>query len=216
MQRLHAVIAVDRAGLVGEDGETHHGVFDVGFLRQAPNMTILCPASGKELKDMMRWAVLKHDGPVAIRYPRGSDRAFSDSAWDADAPVVTHRCGKDCALITYGTLVNNAIEAAQILEKSGINVSVIRLTRIHPIPVAELSAALTDVKHAVIIEETCNGSGIYEAVAWSLRNDKARFDVSHIDLGDKFVPQGGVDALYRLCGLDPASVAEHIQEVLNS
>ena len=93
MQKLHVVFAVDRAGLVGEDGETHHGVFDVGYLRHAPGMTVLCPASCVELTQMMTWAVNDCTGPVAVRYPRGGDGRFTESNWDPNASVVCHRHG---------------------------------------------------------------------------------------------------------------------------
>ena len=100
MLKLHVVLAIDRAGLVGEDGETHHGVFDSGFLRHAPGMTVLAPASCSELAEMLRWAVQCCDGPVAVRYPRGGDGAYTGSAWDSDSGVACHRTGKDGAILT--------------------------------------------------------------------------------------------------------------------
>ena len=211
LQKLHVVFAVDRAGLVGDDGETHHGVFDVGFLRQAPGMTVLCPASIAELRDMLHWAVMEHNGPVAIRYPRGSDGDYTASVWDASNALVCHRHGKDCALITYGTLVNNAIEAAQILAQKGIDISVVRLTRLESLPVSALEAALSGCKCAVVVEETCAGSGIYETVAANL----PQIPVSGIDLGKRFVTHGNVSLLQKQCGLDGQSIAAHIQEVLS-
>ena len=214
MQKLHVVMAVDRAGLVGEDGETHHGVFDVGFLRQAPNMTILCPASLSELSDMLRWAVREHDGPVAVRYPRGGNGKFTDNQWCVSNPVVTHREGKDCAIIAYSKLINNALDAADILAQSGVDAAVLRLTRIHPLPVDALASALADHRCAVIIEECCDGSGIYTSVAWELRDRIPGCKFVHLDLGSKFTTHGSMDVLYRQCGLDADSIAKYLQEVL--
>ena len=214
MLKLHVVLAVDRAGLVGEDGETHHGVFDVGFLRQAPGMQILCPGSTTELQEMLRWAVLEQDGPVAVRYPRGGDGEYKDSSWDAVSPVVTHRHGSDCVIITYGTLVNNAVRAADILHQRGIEAGVVRLTQIKPLPVDCLISAFAGSKHIVIVEETCQGSGIYEDIAWQLCKQLPECNFTHIDLGNQYVTHGSMDALYRLHGLDPDSIANHIQEVL--
>ncbi|MBQ8797503.1 MAG: 1-deoxy-D-xylulose-5-phosphate synthase [Oscillospiraceae bacterium] len=214
MLNLHVVLAVDRAGLVGEDGETHHGVFDVGFLRQAPGLQILCPGSAAELQDMLRWAVLEQDGPVAVRYPRGGDGEYTISSWSPAVPVVTHRQGKDCAIVTYGTLVNNALNAAAILNQQGIDTSVIRLTQIKPLPIDDLVSALAGMKHIVIVEEICEGSGIYDAVAWQLRERLPECAFTHIDLGDQYVTHGSMDALYRQHGLDSDSIASHIQEVL--
>ena len=214
MLGLHTVLAVDRAGLVGEDGETHHGVFDVGFLRQAPGMTILCPASLAELKDMMHWAVMEHNGPVAVRYPRGGNRGYTDSAWDPSAAVLSYRHGKDCAIITYGTLIGNALEACDILRSCGVDATVIRITRINPLPISALEAALTEFKHAVIVEETCEGSGIYESLAWQMREHTPDCAFTHIDLGSQYATHGSIDILYRHYGLDAASIAKHVQEVL--
>lgn len=207
---LHVVFAVDRAGLVGEDGETHHGVFDLGFLRQIPGMTVLCPASVAELKEMMRWAVLECDGPVAVRYPRGGDGGYKESAWAIDSSVVSHRTGKDCAIVTYGTMVNNALEAADILRERGIDASVIRLTKLQHAMDFLQEELFSGCKHVVVLEETCAGSGIYESVA-----QKLRFcNVSSIDLGHKYATHGSVSKLYKHYGLDGVSVADYLEEVL--
>ena len=213
--KLHVILAVDRAGLVGEDGETHHGVFDVGFLRQAPGLTVLCPGSRKELQEMLRWSVYEQNGPVAIRYPRGGDGKYGDCAWDNRTGVVSHRHGKDCAIITYGTMVNNAIAAADILAEQGIDAAVIRLTRLKPLPVCELEAALAGCKCALVVEETCTGSGIREELAWQLRDLVPECEFASIDLGSSYVPHGSVDQLYKKYGLDADSIAQKAQEVLS-
>ena len=214
MLGLHVVLAVDRAGLVGEDGETHHGVFDVGFLRQAPGMTVICPASIAELRDMMRWAVLKHDGPVAVRYPRGDDRQYTDSAWDPALPVVSHRTGGNCAIITYGVLVNNALDACEILLKNNIHADVVRLTQIQPLQTDALVDVLRNCRHAVIIEEVCDGGALCQELAWALREELPECKFTQINLGKRYVPHGSVEQLYQHCGLDAESIAAHVQEVL--
>ena len=211
MQRLHVVLAVDRAGLVGEDGETHHGIFDIGFLRQAPGMRILCPASTSELQIMLQWATLRYDGPVAIRYPRGGDGAYTDAAWSPDKPVICHTRGNSCAIVTYGKMVNNALMAAGILESTGVSVSVIRLGEINPIPFEQLFSALGEATHVVVIEEVCNGSGIFQDIACKLPKNMKAFK---IDLGDWYPTHGSVADLYKQYGLDAESVAKYIQEVL--
>jgi 1-deoxy-D-xylulose-5-phosphate synthase len=214
MQNLHVVLAVDRAGLVGEDGETHHGVFDVGFLRQAPNMTVLCPASCAELADMLRWAVNECSGPVAIRYPRGTDGHFTHAQWSADDMVIEHCVGSDCAIVTYGTLVNNAIDASDILNKLGISAKVIRLSCIDPLPADSLCAVLTGCRYVLIIEETCDDCGIYGSVSWKLQRKMPGCIFDHIDLRDQFPTHGSMEKLYEHYGLDAESIAKHIQEVL--
>ncbi len=220
MLGLHVVFAIDRAGLVGEDGETHHGVFDLGFLRQIPGMKILCPASLKELKCMLEWAVLHQSGPVAIRYPRGGDRDYVDSTWsdvsmENDSGVVTcHRKGKDVTLITYGTMLRNVTDAAEILSQRGIEATVIRLLTAAPLPVRQIMQNMSENHVAIIVEETCSGSGIKDALAYRLKTICPDCCVDGIDLGSHFVTHGSVDDLYNHHGLNGESIAESVREVL--
>ena len=215
MLHLHAVIAVDRAGLVGEDGETHHGIFDVGFLRQAPGMTVLCPVSTAELEDMLEWSVKEFDGPVALRYPRGGNRSYEQSDWNTDQRVVCHRQGQDVTLITYGTLLENVMQAAELLHDQHVEATVLRLTAVAPLPVKQIVNLLSENHHVVVVEETCTGSGIREALAWELHHAVSDIRVDGIDLGHRFIPHGEMNTLYTAYGLDAESVANYVQEVLN-
>ncbi len=212
MLHLHTVLAIDRAGLVGEDGETHHGVFDVGFLRQIPGMTVLCPASLAEQKTMLTWAVESCDGPVAVRYPRGGNRGYEASDWDPADPVKCHKQGREVALVTYGVLLKNVLEAADILDDSGINASVFRLLQVDPLPVDALAAQLDGVRTLVIAEEAGTGSGIKEALAWELRKLRPDIRVLGLDLGRRYITHGALDALYTHYGLDGRSIAEFVKE----
>jgi len=217
MLKLHTVLAVDRAGLVGEDGETHHGIFDVGFLRQVPGMRILCPVSLAELRDMLRWAVKEHNGPVAIRYPRGGDRSYCSSDWnDPSTTVKCHRSGQDVTIVTYGTLLQNAMEAAELLSQQGIEATVLRLLELSDLAVDAIIENIAEHKRVVIMEEVCSGSGIREALAWELQHVLPECRVDGIDLGHNFVTHGDVASLYRHYGLDPQSVCSYIQGVLRN
>ena len=109
MLQLHVVFAIDRAGLVGDDGPTHHGVFDVGYLRQVPGLKILAPASMGEQEQMLTWAIEKNQGPAAVRYPRGTEGKYKDALWNGETRVVSHRAGSDITLITYGTMINSVL-----------------------------------------------------------------------------------------------------------
>ncbi len=209
--KLHVVLAVDRAGLVGEDGETHHGVFDVGFLRQAPGMTILAPASTRELSQMLRWAVKDCQGPVAIRYPRGGDGIFTDTFWRSNCGAVSHRQGSDCTVVTYGTLVNQALEAARLLDGQGISVAVVRLTQLSPLPDAALLEQIS-TNYVLVMEEACVNSGLFDAISYTLREKNCCID--RVDLGHGFVPHGSIAALYQKHGLDARSIADRIKEGL--
>ena len=215
MLNLHAVFAIDRAGLVGEDGETHHGIYDVGFLRQNPGMTVLCPASVAEQKDMFTWAVEKCQGPVAVRYPRGGDGAYQDSAWcDMERKIAVHRQGDDVTLITYGTMINNVLEAADLLETQGIHTTVLRLLSVAPLDAAEIVSQMSEHHHVVVVEESASGSGVHQELAWQIRHLLPDAKVDGLDLGNRFVTHGELKTLYKYYGLDGQSIADFTREVL--
>ena len=215
MLKLHAVLAVDRAGLVGEDGETHHGIYDVGFLRQNPGMMVLCPASIAEQKQMLAWAVEQHDGPVAVRYPRGGNGAYQDSAWtDLKKTVAVHRSGDDVTLITYGTMINNVLEAADLLEEQGIHPTVLRLQAVAPLNADEVVSRISSHHHVVIVEESASGSGVHQELAWQIQHILPDARVDGLDLGNRFVTHGELKTLYNYYGLDGQSIADFTREVL--
>ena len=220
MLKLHAVLAVDRAGLVGEDGETHHGLYDVGFLRQMPGMTILCPVSLAEQRAMLGWAVKECQGPVALRYPRGGNRGYDASDWvigcraDRSGLLKCHRQGADVTLITYGTILENVLEAARLLEEQGIHATVLRLLTVAPLPVKDIVEQISAHHHAVIVEEVCADSGIRQELAWQLRHEIPDCKIDGIDLGSHFVTHGDVKSLYKHYGLDGQSIANYTREVL--
>lgn len=213
---LHVVFAIDRAGLVGDDGPTHHGVFDIGFLKQMPGMRILNPASLAEQGDMLRWAVRDYDGPVAIRYPRGTEGSYKESGWHGleGSLVQCHREGTEVALITYGSTLDNVLAAAEQLKEQGIEASVLRLLSVWPLPAEELAARLEKIPQAVVIEETASGSGIRESLGWTLEEILPGCRIHGIDLGGDFVPHGSLKELYRRCGLDSDSIAAYVRKVL--
>ena len=221
MLGLHVVFAVDRAGLVGEDGETHHGVFDVGFLRQAPGMTLLCPGSKAELKQMLAWAICDCDGPVAIRYPRGGDTGYTESAWEIpeeclhEGALACHRTGGDATLITYGTLLNNVMDAAAILSQQGIEVTVLRILSAQPLPVAGILKNLPDKRCVFVVEEASDQCGIRQDISWELSHSDQNIRVYGMDLGRRFVTHGNKNMLYENCGLDAMSIALYVREVLS-
>ena len=221
MLHLHVILAVDRAGLVGDDGATHHGVFDVGFLRQVPGMLILAPASFAEQRDMLRWAAQCYDGPVAIRYPRGGEGSWRDSAWNPGPHVETegalccHRRGTDVTLITYGSMLDNVLEAAELLAKQGVEATVLRLLTLSALPARQIAALLPENRRIVVAEEVCTGSGIREALSWELKESCPDCRVYGVDLGAAFVTHGSKKELYAHYGLDGESIAKFTREVLS-
>lgn len=217
MLHLPVIFAIDRAGLVGEDGETHHGIYDVGFLRHAPGMQILAPASLMETEDMLKWAVNYGNGPIAIRYPRGGNGEYTQSGWvSADEKVVRHIAGNDLTIITYGTFVNNALKTAQILSERGVNATVLRLMCINPIDADEIIRKMPASKNVFIMEEIAGNCGIHEHLSCLLWNKNPALRIKGFDLGNRYIPHGSVDKLYEMCGLSPEKIANTILEVLQN
>lgn len=214
---LHVVFAVDRAGLVGEDGATHHGTFDVGFLRQIPGMTVLCPANFAELRSMMRWAVSECTGPVAVRYPRGF-RAYGDDSFRADArDVIRVINGQEATLITYGSIVDETAMACRMLKGNGLSgdcdVGLLRLLSPTHFSWEQLAREVRG-DHVFVVEEVSSASGISGEIALCLRQQGLRCQVHAIDLGMGFVPHGDMRSLYTMTGLDNGCIAKYVREVL--
>ena len=213
MLNLPVILAIDRAGLVGEDGETHHGIYDVGFLRHAPGMRILCPSSLLETEQMLRWAVKDRKGPIAIRYPRGGNGAYTDSGWNGgESPVCVHREGKDLTIITYGTLINNAMAAAQILSGHGIEATVIRLMCINPLSADDIICKLPKSRTVFVAEEIAGNCGIREHISCLLKSANNAYEVSGVDLGNRYIQHGAVDKLYEHYGLSAEKLAQAVME----
>ena len=222
MLHLHVVLAIDRAGLVGDDGPTHHGVFDVGFLRMAPGMLILAPVNFAEQRDMLCWAVESYDGPVAVRYPRGTEGSYRESGWqgffglEKRGVVRCHRKGTDVTLLTYGSMLENVLEAAELLEKKGLSVCVLRLLTLSVFPVEQILREMAPGRPLIVAEETAAGSGIREALASQLREVDAACRVTGLDLGKDYVPGGSMKERYHFCGWDGGAIAAFAEEVLRS
>ena len=140
LQGLHVVFGIDRAGIVGSDGETHHGIFDLDYLSAVPGMTVLCPSNYAELRDMLEDALFRINGPVALRYPRGGEGEYKLSPRAAEHIV---RPGKDLTMVAYGTMINEALSAAELLSASGISAEVIKLGSAAP---ADFSLTLESLK----------------------------------------------------------------------
>ena len=211
LQRLHVVLAVDRAGLVGADGETHHGSFDALYLSQIPGFTVLCPASFAELRRMLRQALFQTEGPVAVRYPRGGEGAYR--ADSGEAAAVRLRDGADGTILAYGVLVNQALEAAELLERRGVRVGVVKLSRIAPLSYDDLAPALAGCKTLLVVED-CFGAGCVgqRAAAILAQGGQAPGRLILRNLGDTFAPAGTVPQLERRFGLDAEGIVRAFEE----
>ena len=213
LDNLHVVLGVDRAGLVGADGETHHGCFDVMYLSQIPHMTVYCPASHAELRTMLRRAVFHTEGPVAVRYPRGGEGTYTACCGEEDFSVLCE--GEDAVIVSYGVLINEAIKAAELLNARGIRVRVVKVNRIAPLDSHSVCAALGDGVPILVLED-CLGVGCVgqRLTAILTQNGCAPRKMILKNLGTNVAPHGSVAQLYEELELDAASVAYTLEEAL--
>ncbi len=211
---LHVVFGVDRAGLVGADGETHHGCFDPIYLSLIPGMTVLCPASFSEMRSMLRYAVEDATGPVAVRYPRGGEGDYQGCCGKEAATVL--RQGKDCTIVSYGVLINEALAAAEMLSQKGISVRVVKLNRIAPLQIEDMQEALDSTEQLLVLEDCVQSGCVGERLTALMV--QSGIGPKHLVLkncGDRFIPQGSVAQLNHALGLDAAGVACAVEEMLH-
>ncbi|MBR6259030.1 MAG: 1-deoxy-D-xylulose-5-phosphate synthase, partial [Oscillospiraceae bacterium] len=162
----HVIFAVDRAGLVGADGETHHGVFDVSYLLSVPGMSVLSPASFEELRDMLAFAADKLTGPVAVRYPRGGEGKYKGGGV---APSKVLRTGEDVTIITYGIQINDALSAADALAGQNIDAEVIKLDFLAPLDMKTIAVSAEKTGRVLVFEETAGGTGVGARIIAALK-----------------------------------------------
>ncbi len=212
IQGLHVVFGVDRAGLSGEDGETHHGVFDTAYLSSVPGMKIYCPASFAELRAMLRYAVEKVRGPVAVRYPKGGEGTFQGLCGIEGASVV--RPGTDVTIAAYGTMINEALAAAELLENKGVSAQVVKLNSISPLDVDAVAACAQKTGRLVVAEECVDAGCVGRRLAAELAlRGGPGIRLALVNLGNRFVQHGTVAELRQLCGIDGASICRRAMEV---
>ena len=210
LQRLHTVFAVDRAGLVGRDGETHQGSFDLSYLSAVPGMTIYAPASFAELESMLSLALYSCDGPAAVRYPRGGEGVYRGCSCE-DESVLSE--GADITIVSYGIMINEAIKAAEILRNEGIGAEVIKLGRLRPNDFSAVRASVEKTHHLIVTEDVCDFGSIGEQILSAL-SGKTSFSQRLLNLGDGIVPHGSVEELRRACGVDSEAVAQSARELM--
>ena len=213
LQNLHVVFCLDRAGLVGEDGPTHHGVFDLTYLRSIPNMMVLAPADEVELADALHTA-LQSDGPVAIRYPRGAGSGLEmptePQVWAA-ARAEVRREGTDVALLAVGRMVITAQNAAELLSEKGVSASVVNARWIKPLDIEMVSNAAESHRLVVTVEENTSIGGFGSAVCEALADLDIRVPVLRLAVPDCFVTHGAMNRLLSDVGLTADSVSATVQ-----
>ncbi|WP_283171111.1 1-deoxy-D-xylulose-5-phosphate synthase [Curtanaerobium respiraculi] len=211
LARRHVVFAVDRAGLVGDDGPTHHGTLDMVYLRMIPGMRAMAPSDEAELVAALHTA-LKMDGPVALRYPRGEGVGAKlppkHETWDVGRSRVV-REGEDVAILAWGRMVQNALGAADILAEQGIQARVVDMRWVKPID-AEAVRAAADTKLMVTVEEGVVRGGVGEAALGELARSGLAVPALVLGIPDAFIEQGDVEILFERLGLDAEGIADSV------
>ena len=217
LQNLPVVFCLDRAGIVGEDGATHHGAFDLSFLREIPNMNVLAPKDGDELR-MMIYSAIERRAPVAIRYPKGSaDKNFRSEEkihWGRSEIIYESEVESDnqLAIFAIGSMVKNAVDAAKILESKNFNVTVINMRFLKPLDHEMIQQQASSTKKLVTVEENILSGGFGSLVAETLDDLKISRTVLRIGIPDEFISHGTRDQLLDLVGLTPEKIAQRILE----
>ncbi len=217
LQNLHVVFALDRGGLVGADGPTHHGVFDFAYMRAIPNIVIMAPKDENELQHMLKTAI-EHDGPISLRYPRGE-------GWGVEMDRELRRIeigkadllrpGKDVAILGIGHTVLPALEAAQDLAPLGIDAAVVNARFVKPLDKDLLRDVLTRVPNIITVEDHVIAGGFGAAILEFLAEEGiSNVRVRRLGVPDRFIPHGTQDELRKLCGFDREAITQTALQVV--
>ncbi len=212
LQNLPVIFAIDRAGLVGEDGPTHHGVFDLSYLRTIPNLTIMAPADENEFLDMLHTAFTVN-GPVAIRYPRGIGAGveIEDQRCSIEiGSARTLREGKDIGILAIGRSVEMARDLGTILAEQGIEATLLNARFVKPLDATAIASLAQRLGRLVTIEDNCLQGGFGSAVVELLADRQIEADILRLGIPDEFIEHGKVEILFHELDLDPESMAEKI------
>lgn len=216
MQKLHVVFAIDRAGLVGADGETHQGCFDFSYLSMIPNLTVMAPKNDWELQEMLRTAVLECEGPCAIRYPKGT--AYTGLS-EFRQPVTVGKSevlyeGRDVAILAVGSMVSTCKEVYDMLKSRGIEPTFVNVRFVKPLDTELLDTLAKTHSLFVTVEENVKNGGFGEHVSAYMEACQPEVSVMNLAIWDRFVEQGNIDSLRVKIGLSSVEIAETITAAL--
>jgi 1-deoxy-D-xylulose-5-phosphate synthase len=215
VQNLDVTFAMDRAGLVGADGGTHQGMYDIAYLRALPNIVVMAPKDENELRHMLRTAV-EHPGPAAVRYPRGEGFGVPLDPEVKPIPIGEAellRDGDDLACIAYGTLVHPALEAANELGADGVSVAVLNARFAKPLDETRIVALAKRVRALVTVEEAAGQAGFGSAVLEALARAGVTLPVRCLAVPDRLIEHGNPDKQRHALGLDAEGIARALHEL---
>jgi 1-deoxy-D-xylulose-5-phosphate synthase len=219
LQKLHVVFILDRAGLVGADGPTHHGTFDLAYLRMIPGMVVMAPKDEAELRNMVYTAVEHCEGPVAVRYPRGSalgvklEPGFKKIEIGKSEKLID---GEDLAILAVGSMVNSAEKAVALLKETGVNTELINMRFIKPLDSNVLDEIASRHDRIVTLEENNLPGGFGSVIVEYFSDKNYKNDILRIGIPDKFIDHGTQTELYKQIAIDPAGIVSQITSFLKS
>lgn len=217
MQNLHVVMCVDRAGIVGADGETHQGILDFSFFKIIPNIKILAPKDFKEFEMMLEYAV-NEDGPIVIRYPRGGEGKYKfenyESIENENAEIIKN--GDNVTILAIGKMVSKAMEVSKELEKNKINVEVVNVRFLKPLDKNKIMSSILKTKNVITIEDNSLGGGLSTSIKeLIIENNMRDIKIESFGYPDEFIKHGTVDQIEKIYGLDSFDIAEKIIKMIN-
>ncbi len=211
-------LLIDRAGISGDDGETHHGLFDISLLKNIPNFIFLAPSNGEELRDMLYYALNYNEGPLAIRYPKGS-AGVTDLNFDefnnfilGKLKQLTH--GKDIAILAAGDMLGTALELHQLLEESGLESSVANLLSIKPLDIQGIESLIKETRFFITLENGIITGGLGEYILSNIQSELRNKFLFPVGFPDEFIVHGNNNELFRKYGIDAGSLHDRILKVL--
>ena len=216
IQNLNVVFCLDRAGLAGADGATHHGAYDLAFMRCIPNMTVAAPMNEEELRNLMYTAQLENKGPFTIRYPRGNGmlpdwkRPLNELQVGKGRKICD---GEDVAILTIGHVGNFAVEACKELNSDGINPAHYDLRFVKPLDGELLHEVFTRFKNVITVEDGCLQGGMGSAVLEFMADNGYKSNVTRLGIPDEFIEHGEQPELWALCGYDTAAIIQAVKKV---
>jgi len=217
MQNLHVVIGVDRAGIVGRDGETHQGVFDTSFLTNIPNLTVFTPGDYVELEKILEYSIEDMNSPVAIRYPRGSIETNLKIEYNYFNPLKSEvlRKGSSITVVTHGRMIHEAIKAVNKLEEENIDCELIYMRTIKPIDFIEIEKSVKKTKKMLIVDESLEETSIKDKIISKLITNNPNIKADFLTLPSKFIEHGKVEDILERYELSEKGIYGRIKFLIN-
>lgn len=212
LQNLHVVFAVDRAGIVGEDGEAHQGIFDIAYLSSLPNMTILSPSCYEELEEMLSRAIYETKGPVAVRYPRGKENGYKGNTSKADIAIIKR--GADITVVGYGNLIGQIMNASEILNHFNIETEIIKINNLKQFDINVIIDSVNKTGRLLIADETLSPGILTQKIILELAKSNIECVIGSANFGEGYVKHGARNDLYKHLGIDGEGLASKIKEMV--